>query len=81
MGVPVPLPLALEQGTPGDKYHHSPTAHEVLHSHKRMLLSWVKGDQFLSQHRTGILRGQANQICKLPCSFMQLLYSLLSLSS
>lgn len=74
-GVPVPLPFALEQGTPPDESHHSPAAHRVLQSQKRMLLIQVNRD---CQHRTGILPGQGIQIYKLPCNFVQLLYSLLS---
>lgn len=75
--VPVPPPPALQQGAPHDEHRHSPAAHKALHSQTRMLLSQVK--RALSSHQlTGILQGQENLICKVPCSFMQLLYSLLS---
>lgn len=81
-GVPVPVtpPPALQQGAPHDEHRHSSAAHEALRSQTRMLLSQVK--RALSSHQlTGILQGQENLICKVPCSFMQLLYSLLSFFS
>lgn len=78
--VPVPPPPALQQGAPHDEHRHSSAAHEALRSQTRMLLSQVK--RALSSHQlTGILQGQENLICKVPCSFMQLLYSLLSFFS
>lgn len=55
-----------------------PQCPQVWQSPQRVLLSQAKRGFSAS---SGILRGQGNQICNLPCSFLQVLCSLLSLSS